>query len=117
MVDFLDSDHSDHEDHDEDHHEEEAQVVLHEEQTPVLHQILPITSHRHEEWLDEDPELHVQKFDELEHEFDDDRYHGLDQVEQASLHHDFDIHKHEVEKLPYDERIHPTHSDREYRDF
>ena len=77
-MEFSDPDHSDHTDDEDDHHDEEAQVILHEEQTPVLHQILPITSHRREEWLDEDPELHVQKFDELEHEFDDDHYHGLD---------------------------------------
>ena len=65
---------------------------------------MPPYSHRQEKWQLENPEHTAEKFEELDQEFDE--YHGLDKEEQASLHHDFDIHKHEHEKTSYDERVH-----------
>ena len=45
-----------------------------------------------------DPLQRIKTFDEADHEFDP--YRGLDREEEASLHHEFDIHKHEHEHLP-----------------
>lgn len=89
-------------------------MVWHDEKPPEFHQILPPLSHRHEKWLLENPEQHAESFEKADQEFDD--YRGLDQVEQASLHHDFDIHKHEREHLSYDERVHP-HVEEDKSDF
>ena len=48
------------------HHVEEPEVIRHFEKKPELHHILPPYSHRHEEWLHEDPKHHVERFEEAD---------------------------------------------------
>ena len=76
-----------------------------DEKSPEFHRIMPPYSHRQEKWLLENPEQQVERFKEADQEFD--QYHRLGKEEKASLHHDFNIDKHEREHLPYDKRIDP----------